>query len=431
MATVQTDIVQHNPGQPDAFGYSIAFVKATGGQTYSVTQYVAEIDVWESLFAKAMCCKLGVFDGGGLMETIALQPGDIIRVTIYADEEGDKLIKDFLISEITGGNRTDNSAAKTYNVSGMSRHAYNNMKANVYRGFSSTYSDMLKKVCSDYLGLDDVDIESTVGNTTIVSPGKPPFKVIGQLMTHAVSGRWGPEDSFFFFYEDRDKVRFKTLKSIVTDAKVHPFIVSVDKNVDGPTDLIKIQHYSQLKAGSQTERINSGMFENEIVEVDFLSRTFGSKKFSYEKAGDQLRMLGQGDIVDKANNVKDFVNESASTIRGLSNLVKWRVADESFDREGTMRDKYGTMVAQKALFNQLIYAVQIFGNPGIKAGDIVDVTSPALSMQGDAPSLDNMFQGRFLVGDVRHRIVNGEQYLTVLNLFKDGFETANVREESK
>lgn len=425
-----TDVVIHNPNQPDAFGYSIAFVKASG-ETYSATQYVSEINVWESLFAKAMCCKIGVFDGGGLLETIALQPGDKIDITMMKDEDSVKLIKTFIISDIGAGNRTENSQAKTYTVSGMSAHAYANMKHKVYRGFKSNYSEMLKKICTDFLGLTDVEMEDTLGDTTIVSPGKSPFKIISQLMLHAISARWGAEESLFFFYEDRDSVRFKTLRSVVSDAKVHPMILSVDKNVDGEADLLKIQHFAQLKAGSQTERIIGGMYENEIVEVDFLSRTFGSKKFSYEKTGDQLRMLGQGDIVDKANNVRDFVNDAETTIRGLASMVKFRIADEAFDREGSMRDKYGTMVAQKALFNQLIYAVQIFGNPEIKVGDIVDVSAPAMSMQSDAPEMEKMFQGRFLVGDIRHRIVNGEQYVTIMNLFKDGFETPNVRDEAK
>jgi len=425
-----TEVVMHNPGKPDAFGYQIAFVKASG-EVYSATSYVTEINVWESLFAKAMCCRIGVFDGGGLMETIALQPGDKIDITLLKDEDGDKLIKTFIISDVGSVSRVGNSQGKTYAISGMAEHAFANMTKTVYRGFKGTYDSMLKKLCADYLSLQDVETEATVGDTTLVSPGKAPFKLISQMMLHAVSGRWGAEDSLYFFYEDRDGVKFKTLKSIVTDAVVHPYSVSIDKNVDGVPDLTKIQHFVQLKAGSQTERINAGMYENEIVEYDHISRTFGSKKFSYEQTADQLRLLGQGDIVDKANNVKQFVNDAQSTIRGLSNLVKFRAADEAYDRTGTLREKYGTMVAQKTLFNQIIYSVQIFGNPGIKVGDVMEVTSPSLSMQGEAPELDFSFQGRFLVGDIRHRVVNGEQFVTVLNLFKDGYETEFVRQQSK
>jgi hypothetical protein len=104
-------------------------------------------------------------------------------------------------------------------------------------------------------------------------------------------------------------------------------------------------------------------------------------------------------------------------------MVKVRSSEEAYDGVNNYSRKFGAMMAQKAMFNQIIYAVQIFGNPNIKAGDILDITAPSLSMQSSSPELDFSLQGKFLVGDVRHRVVNGEQFMTILNIFKDGYET--------
>lgn len=427
---IATDVILHNQNQPDAFGYQIALVKPTG-ETYSLTQYATEINVWESLFAKACICKIGIFDGAGFMQQVAMQPGDTINLTLMKDEDSKKLIKKFIISEIGAGARAGNSQAKTYTVSAMTPHAFKNMHKKVYRGMSGLASDLVKRICNDYLETELHEIEFTHGQMKIASPGKSPFQMLTQIQLRAISGRHDEKHSLFFFYEDREGIKFKTLNSLIEDADTHKFVLSVDKNVDGVADLYKIQHFAQLKVGNQAERIKSGMYQNEVVEFDHLSRRFQNTQVSYGETAQQLRALGAGDVVDIANNVEGFVNEAKTAIRGLSNVVKFRTSDEAFDKTDEYRTKHGYMLTQKAMFNQIVFAVQIFGTPEIKVGDIVDVTAPAMSMQSDAPELEKTFQGRFLVGDIRHRVVNGEQYSTILNLFKDSMETDNVREASK
>lgn len=433
MAT-ETDIVMHNPGQPDAFGYQVAFVKTKeNGEeaSYSATQYVTELNVFESLFAKAMQLTMGVFDGGGLMETLALQPGDGIDVMLMKDEDSAKLIKRFIILNIGNGGRATNSSAKTYTISAMTMPAFLNKKNTVYKGFKGKHSDMIVDVCFEHLGIENLQLEETYGDFSLVSPGKSAFSVISQVMMHAISAEGGEDASLFFFYEDRDSHKFWTLNKIIKEANVHTYSVSVDKNVDGVADLSKIQHFQQLKAGSQSERIQSGMYENEIVEFDHISRSITNTLWKFKESSDKIQALAPSPVLDKVNNIAQWVNTTESKVRGLSNMVKFRSNDEAFDTVNNYGRKFGSMVAQKAAFNQIIYAVQIFGTTDIKAGDVLDISAPAMRMQSDSPELDFSLQGKFLVGDVRHRMINGEQFITVLNLFKDGYETEYTQEANK
>ena len=428
-------IVMHNPGQVDAFGYSISFVKNQTEQTeekaYDATNYVTEINVFESLFAKACQLQIGVFDGGGLMETMALQTGDFVDVTIMKDEDSEKVIKRFAILEIRDIKRVGNSQAKTYTISGVTMPAFKNKLKTVMRGLKGKHSDMVTTICTDFLDIPEVDVEPTYGDFTLVSPGRAPFKLLSQIMQHAISEENGETGSLYFFYEDRDGHKFWTLNKIIAEANTHTLSVSVDKNRDAESDLSKIQFFAQLKAGSQTERIASGMYENEVIEFNHLSRNITSTKWKLEESGEGLLQLGSALVVDKANNLKQWTDQTESKIRGLPGLSKFRSADEAFDGVNNFGRKFGSVIAQKAMFNQIIYAIQIFGNTNIKAGDLVDITSPALAMQTDAPELDFSLVGRFLVGDVRHRIVDGEQFITVLNIFKDGYEAEFTPQASK
>ena len=429
-----TDIVLHNPNQPDAFGYQVAFVKTKADGTeasYSATQYATEINVFESLFAKGCCLTMGVFDGGGLMETIALQPGDAVDVTLMKDEDSAKVVKRFYILNIGNVARAGNSSAKTYSISAITLPAFLNKKQKVYRGFKGKHSSMVDIICQEFLQLEEVEVEDTYGDFTLVSPGKQPFRLISQIMMHAISATNGEDGSLFFFYEDRDGFKFKTLNKIVADAKVHSYQVSIDKNVDGEPDLRKIQFFQQLKAGSQAERIQAGMYENEVVEFNHVDRSISNTLWKFKEAGDRIAVLAPNPVFDKVNNLAQWVNEQETKFRGLSNMVKVRSNDEAYDGVNNYGRKFGSMMAQKAAFNQIIYAVQIFGNTDIKAGDVLDITAPAMKMQSEGGDLDFSLQGRFLVGDVRHRMTNGEQFVTVLNLFKDGYETEYTSEANK
>lgn len=431
--TNSTDVVIHNQGHVDAFGYQAALVKKSGSdeKKYSITAFASEINVFESLFAKAMCCTVSMFDGAGLMETIALQPGDEIEIVLFTDENSKKLIKRFVILNIDNINRVDNSQAKTYRLSGISAHAFLNKRATVYRAFKGTHSDMVKQLCADYLALPEIEIEPSVGDTQVVSGGRTPFKMLAQLMMHAISAEGGETNSLYFFFEHRDGVSFKTLRKIVADAtEPHKLCVSVDKNVDGAPDLSKIQAFAQLKAGSQAERISAGMYENEIVEYDHISRKINSTQWKYKDSGKGLQLLA-GQRAAEDENVDPWVTTEETKLRGKFNVVKLRAADEAFDQLNNYGKKFGSMVAQKAMFNQIIYAIQIFGNTDIKAGDLVDIEAPALAMAGSSPELDFSLTGRFLVGDVRHRVMNGEQFLTVLNIFREGYDVAYKPEAAK
>jgi len=436
-----TDLVLHNQGKPDAFGYQAAFVKVAkdGAEetAYSITQFASEINVYESLFAKSMQCSVGIFDGAGLMETIALQPGDYIDITLFAGEDDEnKLVKRFVILNIGNVQRAVNSQAKTYTVSGLTLPAFLNKKNTLYRAYKTNLGDVVRRICQEDLAIsaEKLEVEPTVGDTQLVLTGKTPFQGISQIMQHAISRDGGVSKSLYFFYEDRDGFRFKTLSKIIADAVAHKYVVSIDKNPEGTeADLGKIQYFAQLKAGSQSERMAAGMYENEVVEFDPIARRVTARKFNFAEKGQELLELGANVVADVANNVEPWITgDAAGKVRGLSNLVKFRVNDEAYEGQvNGLGEKYGAMVAQKAMFNQIIYAVQIFGNPTIKVGDVLDVTAPALAMQGKAPELDHSLNGKFLVGDVRHRIVNGEQFVTILNIFKDGVEAEYKRAEEK
>lgn len=413
-----------NPDGFDAFTYGVSFIKQDTGKEYDINAFVDEFNVWESLFAKAMQAKLLITDGAGLVETIALQPGDQVRIVAFKGADNEvKLDKTFEILSIGMGQQVSNKQGRVYSISCVTSPAVKNKVRIVNRALSGKLSDMATTVAREYLDIAEVEVEETFGEKkNVVMPGYRPFKMLQWLANHAVSLDGGEDNSFYLFYEDRDGFRFKTLRQILSDATRHEYTMVGDSARFGDSkDVYRIISFQQNRMGSNASRLESGMIQNETLEFDILGRKLMTKKFDFAKDAEKLRLMGSATLV--ANTASVIAEETKA--KGVTNALKIRSAEEGYGETNTMGRKYGAMMAQKAMFNQLSYTLTLAGNPAIKAGDKIMVEAGALNAD-DVRGMDKFLNGEFLVGNVRHRMVGTREFNTVIDIFKDGYDTEYV-----
>ena len=418
-----SDVVVHNQQSHEGFNYSIAFVK--NGKRYSINNFVTELNVFESLFAKAMQLKIGMVDGAGLIKAIALQPGDVISVMIQKDDKQEKKVeKDFVILEIQEGDRTQNSQGRSYSISGLTQPAHNNQVFGVSRSINGSVSEMIEQVAKDFLKIEELEVEETLGGATYVCANLPPFKIIDALTQQAVAADAKGDDNLFFFYENADGFKFKSLRKIITDAATHNYVVTPDKNrSENEQDIYRVMSFRQLKTGSQSEQIKGGMLENEVLEFNVLNRTLVSSRFRYKDKSEDIHILGKNPGRDLETNIDQWVSPEDSRNSGNAPHVVVRSDETAFNRSNYFTRKYGATKAQKHLFNQICFTLSFHGNPMLRAGDLIEIESPEFSAK-EVKEQDHLFNGKFLIGNVRHRIVGSDQFVTHVDIFKDGYDTA-------
>ena len=71
--------------------------------------------------------------------------------------------------------------------------------------------------------------------------------------------------------------------------------------------------------------------------------------------------------------------------------------------------------------NQTVISCRVLGNPKIKPGDIIELKA-AQANPSDIEQRDPFLNGKFLVGSVKHVVLDAGTYETVVDLFKDGYE---------
>lgn len=420
-----------NNKQTDQFGYSITLKKRTNGSSaiYGFNTYMRDFTIYESLLSKMMYLEGTIYDGGGFIERAGVQSGDIISVVLHKDEKDSadqKIIKDFYVQYLSNGQRNLNSKGKTYKVQAISKAGYQDTKTKIQKSFSGKCSDLTRAVCKDYLLLDSKDypaknFEATVGQINLIGSSLSPFGIIDQLSTFALS-TFKTKDSNFLFYETRDGVYFKSLRTISQSGNNFTYTVTVDKNRDDDknVDYFRVMEYDQHGTNDNLRKIREGALENEIVSYDFVSRRIVKRSFDLKKQYRDILLMGPNlaidtDEIDNAN-TRDRKTD-------VKHDIFFRCSDTSYDKlVDPISEKYNTTRAQSEMINQTKITIMVLGNPFIKPGDTITLNVRQMSGNPDPNENDLYLNGKFLVVSSKHFVQGAAGYVSIFDLFKDGYE---------
>lgn len=422
------DIVEYNIGSPDGFGYVIELIKKTQGgeKRYGVSRFVSEFNIYESLNTKGMSMTMGFVDGAGLIQAIGFTTGDMVEITLYKDANGKKINRQFFILDITDGDRTVNSQGRTYSMTGLGMAAYMDKKSTVNKSYKGLLSSALAAICKDYLGVNNVNVEPTRGERTVLMPGFGAFTVIDWICKHALTDS-GNKDSLYYFFENADGYQFKTLRKIIADAQTHQYTLTPDSNFSkDATDIFRLLDFNMCAIGDHVEKMEEGIFENELMQFNHLDRTITSTKFAYKDSYKDVHILGVNPTVQFDDAYKQWVTDPSEERMGIRNHTRIRSDDAAYGQFNGLTEKYGHTVAQGRLFNQIQYAASMFGNSALRSGDIIEIDAPEFSSK-DAKGQDYLTNGKFLIMNIRHQVVGGEKYYTFCDVIKEGLDTALVK----
>jgi hypothetical protein len=423
-----SNIVKSNPGGHDEFSYEVNFIKATSGDVIPGSNFTAAYDIWESLFAKALAIKLIAFDYGGAFTKVALQPGDQIQINLYKSLDGAKVNHVFDIMSIGDGSRTPDTQGRTYIINGISPSASQNKITSVSKAKSGTISSMIESISKERLKIDPKNItveESDGDKKSIVFPSDSPYNTIDWLCDHAISKKGGPDNSMYFFYETADQFWCKTLGEIIKDANTYNYTMPTDRNRDkNEADYLRLISYKQNKLGHLGDTLDGGMFQNELMELDIIGAAITSKKFDFVKEGKKLILLNGQPPVDMDNNLEPYRQPDVK-YKGAINNLKVRTSEEGYDDYNSYGKKHNALLAQKRLFNQIGYTFMFLGNPMLRAGDLIKLIALEPT-KTSSPEVDKLLGNKFLIGNIRHHVSDPRNYVTVVDVFADGHETART-----
>jgi hypothetical protein len=419
-----------NKGKVDQFGYKVILKKRTN-KSSTVTgfaTYVRHFRLYESLLSKFMYIEGLIIDGGGIIQRLGVQPGDIMEIDIYKDPSDPielKITNEFVIEQLGGEDTPDGQKSTRYTFRAVSKVGYEGLKNKVKKSFERPGTDIVRSVATEYLRVEPGKIKTfteTFGEINYIAPSVSPFQVIEHIAIQSIS-KDNQNDTTFFFYETRDGVYFQSLENIVKNANTFPYIVAVSKNRDDENvsrDFFRVQKFSHHNTIDQRENTVNGLLKNKTISFNPINRTINETTFNLKEEFKNIIQLGPHLLMD-GEEIDNYVgDEDRFTDEEQSVFV--RCSNESYDQvQDYISAARPVRQAQRLLMNQTALTVTIHGNPRMKPGDIIDLDINQPS--GDSKQeRDMILAGKYLVGSCVHSITDAKDYITICDLFKDGYE---------
>lgn len=419
-----------NKGKVDQFGYKIIFKKRTNKSSTETgfATYVRHFRMYESIFSKFMYVEGLIVDGGGMVQRLGIQPGDIMEIDIYKDPSDPlelKISKEFVIEQLGGEDRSEGQKSTRYTFRAVSKVGYEGLKNKVKKYFKNTSTDIVKSIAVDYLRVEPGQIKTftdTFGDVSYVAPSISPLEAIEHIAAHSIS-KANPNDTSFFFYETRDGVYFQSLENIVKSANAFPYIFAVTKNRDeqsASNDYFRVQEFTHYNVTDQRRNVVNGLLKNKTIVFNPIERTINETIFNLKEEFRDIIQLGPNLLMDEEE-IDNYVGDE-ERFTDEEQSVYVRCSDESYDKpQDYISSARPVRQAQKFLMNQTVLTVTIHGNPRLKPGDIIDLSINQSSAEPKQEK-DMFLNGKFLVGSCVHSITDAQKYITICDLFKDGYE---------
>lgn len=422
-----------NNKQVDQFGYKALLIKNTNNSKaqFNFTTYLQRFSLFEGMFSKFMYVEGQIFDGATFVKTVGIQAGDIIKIDLFKQPEDsldDIISGEFYIESVSGSTKLVSGKGEIFTFRAISKIGFMALKSKIKRSFNGKASEIIQQICDKFFDLEPGkvsanNIEETFGVLNISASSLHPFDVIERINSQAVSPANKAGDNNFFFYETRQGVVYKSLRKIVQDANTFNYIIPADKNRSEESkdqDYFRILEIEVKTTDNQSQKIEEGVIENQTLTFDFILRKIEKKTFKLKDNFKDILLMGENLKFDM-DEIDNLVGDEQRTTDEEQNVFP-RCSSKSYDQqEDFISLKRGPSQAQYQLMNQTVISCRVLGNPKIKPGDIIELKA-AQANPSDIEQRDPFLNGKFLVGSVKHVVIDAGTYETVVDLFKDGYE---------
>lgn len=456
-APLYAPLLSLNEADVDRFSYSIS-IYYPDSSFAGLEQFVSTLSIKQELIRNSMILEMKMSDSFGLLDQALIQVGSVIIVQLCKDptsqrgESESKIFrKAFVVTRIDNNIQSAQLKQRVFSVTAYSLAAISNAWPLLYSDYSGptkptdiikqivqkTFIDKFQKPSQKYsaelvskITTKWLDSTNEIKNGILLHQVKP-FDAISHLMSKSVA----PDNSEYFFYEDFDGFNLRTLKSMKSDSNGNEktFVYYQDKSPrfgdkekDEVPDYSRILYLTQHKQQDYFDLVRGGSIINQAAVIDIINKTIIKKDFRYSKSANNAFVLGSNtafpyDTVSFTAFTENTPYNKEPYSYDVAPHSKIAISEKAWNRDDYLLDNYNIPVAQRALMEQNKITIEIYGNPSILPGDIINMKVPTKSgIDSDLDSLIRRQSGKFLVGAVKHNIL-GTKFQTLLDLYVDSY----------
>jgi hypothetical protein len=409
-------------------------ITSNTGKQADVSLGVVEYKYYENVLSNFITASVTVVETGmkegpeaSSLDGLPLRGGEITEIDVE-DVKGNKIVlpEGLYVSRVR--NAKPNAEQDIYQLDFASKEYFLNEQERVVKRYEGKISTNVEIILKEVLKTKaELDIDPTENNLNILGNLRKPLYTISWLGSKSIPERGGGSGpGGYLFYQNRDKINFKSIDKLFEKKEVRRFIYN-DTGIPVAGYDANILEYSIDSDNDFDLQQTIGAYRNKTTYFDYFNQVFKTIDFSIFDAEPNVTTAGplyinvKKEFIEKPTRDYFYLKDIAVNPPGVGNeqLKNWRSdpVKQNFDSELIL-------VQTKMRYNQL-FTVQltiiIEGDFALKAGDIIRCDFPQLEDRL-TKGLNVESSGIYMVGSVCHRITPSETF-TSLGLIRDSFGT--------
>jgi hypothetical protein len=406
-------------------------IQSQDGTTYSITNQLVSIQIFEDLFSSFISGILTIKDSLDFVNSLPMIGQELLDISIYTPtlkDKGGHIKGQFYITVFK--NREYLAERNVlYELSFISKEAIVDANVKLSKSYIGTASDIAKKVLTDKLVKFDtvkkLNIEPSKNNLSYISNYWSPTRNMQYLCEHAINKEGSPS---YVFFENRDGFNFGSLETlsisptITQEFKydnstqiVTPYGTSVR---DIQEDYRRITFFALKKGFNLYRRISSGMFASVVFSADITTKRYNAKIFNYPETFDPNKRLNPYPLFRKED--KEFP---------LYYTAKVINEPRQFDNFTNQGDPSAFQFVQRRVsevlqIDDVSIEINVPGRTDYTVGQVVRITTfqvePITKSESNKSQLDIIFSGKYVITSINHFITR-ESHQCSLELIKDSY----------
>lgn len=408
--------------KPKSFSKFSVVVTTFNGNKIDLTNHVAELSVFESIFDYFMHGEMTLIDNSAIMGRIGFIGQEKVSIRFTRDDY--EINENFYVTDIFKGSQRSEGLG-TFSVSLTAEKQLLSARQVFSRSYNGLNTEIISKIHTDFLKEELAEVSSGGTSHKVVFPFMKPFQAINMIQKNTYAVDRTPLFLFDTLHDNQTR-----LVSMGDLLKQDTFMKLSQKNqVNDDVETGQGERYSEEYRGTMFNArvedsfdtlnlFSKGAFSATANRVDISRKSIDSFEFDYKKHGKNIN--------DNDYLYKDFKfdNKSLNEYRRPKNYVLYQNAYgfESLSNLNT-KDPYSVMAFNAYLKRLKTSTVSCYVDSvgGLGCGKIVDIDmkvfAPAVSP--DADMKDYINSGRYLVSGVRH-FIKKKEYKMSLELLREG-----------
>jgi len=438
----------------------------TAVDTFDLKNMMIEVAYTEDMFDNVSYGYVVLAEAMGYIETLAMMGNEFIRLTFSKNGDTTSQIdKVFRVYKLGNRKLEGTPYKESYILYFCSEELLLSSQYKISKAYKSyIVSDIVTDILNTYLQVPSTrigTIEQTYGQYGFVVPCLNPFDTINWLTIYARTNPTNGAGSDMIFYEDKFGFNFRSIQTLMKQTPYYTYTYK-PKNLNSEdlnTSSYNVTSYEILNSFDSLDAIHSGVFANQLISVNPLTRTRQVTNFDYNQyTNGNAGIAGTGSpytnptygnppvpsttntTPGKLLNAYPITNNFANRNGDGLNQTPQSLIKLVFSNTDSNKNSYIAQgpansggndifaetyipyrTAQLALANYTRVRIAVPGDSNLTVGRVI--TFNLMTRNPNSTDLDKYYSGNYLITGVKH-LIGLTDYKTILEITKESVPTA-------